>query len=84
MAMHGWRECKTKSLTGLKQTHIRCVRPFKIGRESSQVTELVFGIGFFAKNLKRISRNIKLGKDVEVGASPAVGRRPCELLGRPG
>lgn len=28
---------------------------------------LVFGIGFFAKNLKRFSRNIKLGKDVEVG-----------------
>lgn len=27
---------------------------------------LVFGIGFFAKNLKRLSRNIKLGKDVEV------------------
>lgn len=28
---------------------------------------LVFGVGFFAKNLKRLSRNIKLGKDVEVG-----------------
>ena len=27
---------------------------------------LVFGIGFFAKNVKRLSRNIKLGKDVDV------------------
>jgi len=27
---------------------------------------LVFGIGFFAKNVKRLSRNIKLGKDVDI------------------
>ena len=27
---------------------------------------LVLGIGFFAKNVKRLSRNIKLGKDVDV------------------
>ena len=26
----------------------------------------VFGIGFFIKNVKRLARNIKLGKDVEV------------------
>ena len=30
------------------------------------VIVLVFGIGFFARNVKRISRNIKLGKDVDV------------------
>lgn len=28
---------------------------------------LAFGIGFFAKNVKRLSRNIKLGKSVNVG-----------------
>ncbi|MEL6917430.1 MAG: (Fe-S)-binding protein [Bacteroidota bacterium] len=27
---------------------------------------LVFGIGYFARNVKRLSRNIKLGKDVDV------------------
>ena len=28
---------------------------------------LIAGIGYFARNIKRLSRNIKLGKDVEVG-----------------
>ena len=27
---------------------------------------LVLGIGFFAKNVKKLIRNIKLGKDVDV------------------
>ncbi|MGX1930532.1 4Fe-4S dicluster domain-containing protein [Flagellimonas sp. 2504JD4-2] len=31
------------------------------------VIALVFGIGFFTKNIKKLSRNIKLGKDVDVG-----------------
>ncbi|QLG46671.1 (Fe-S)-binding protein [Costertonia aggregata] len=30
------------------------------------VIALVLGIGFFAKNVKRLSRNIKLGRDVDV------------------
>ncbi|WP_289062446.1 (Fe-S)-binding protein [uncultured Zobellia sp.] len=34
---------------------------------------LVAGIGFFARNVKRLSRNIKLGKDVDV--SDNTGRR---------
>ncbi|MGB5272897.1 MAG: Fe-S oxidoreductase, partial [Flavobacteriaceae bacterium] len=30
------------------------------------VVVLILGIGFFARNVKRLSRNIKLGKDVDV------------------
>ncbi|RDY57769.1 (Fe-S)-binding protein [Flagellimonas nanhaiensis] len=30
------------------------------------VIVLIFGIGFFARNVKKLSRNIKLGKDVDV------------------
>jgi len=32
---------------------------------------LVFGIGFFARNVKKLSRNIKLGRDVDTGDNKA-------------